>query len=121
MDVDPDQSAILRARFGHNWRSWAAFREQWTKLSITVVGVLWAIIVAITLWTTSLKTRVVVLETQVLPVLNESKVESNNALRLTEVERRITRLENNLDLDLNEKLRAAQKAEEAAAATGKSQ
>lgn len=107
-DVDPNESAIMRARFGRNWRSWATFRDQWTKLSVTVVGGLGVVIVGIGGWAATLKTRVVVLETQVVPVLNESKIESNNATRLNDVERRIARLENNLDLDLNERLRAAQ-------------
>lgn len=55
----------------------------------------------------SLKTRVVVLETQVVPVLQGAdrliKLEAHDA----DHERRIGRIEGNLDLDYNETVKAA--------------
>jgi len=108
---DDEHSGIFRSRFGRNWRSWAWFRDQWTNLSLSIVGGLCAILIGIGGWAVSLKTRVVVLETEVTPILRETKVESNNAIQIIDLDRRVTRLENNLDLDLNEKLRAEREAE----------
>jgi len=113
-DVDPNESAIMRGRFGSNWRSWATFREQWTKLSVGVVSALGVIIVAIGGWATTLKTRVVVLETQVLPVLSESNLQKENSLRIDNLTQRVARVEANIDLRYAEEQRAeaAREAEE---------
>lgn len=105
--IDPADSLVLKTEFGRNWRNWAWFRQQWTKVSLSVIGGLLTIIVAIGGWAVSLKTRVVVLETEVEPVLKEGKLESNNSVRIEDIERRVKRLEDNLDLEYNEEVRAA--------------
>ncbi len=51
--------------------------------------------------------RVVVLETRVVPVLNESKQETENAIRIQDLDGRVHRLEDNFDVDYNEKVKAA--------------
>ena len=67
--INPADSAILRVRFGKNWRWWKWFRDQWTKLSVTVVCALASGIGAMLLWNVHLGTKVVVLETQIVPDL----------------------------------------------------
>lgn len=105
--VDPAASAVLRSRFGENWRTWANFRKQWSKLSLSVVGGLLTGLGIVGAWALNLSTHVTILETRVMPVLQESKQESDNALQIANIDKRVTRIEDNLDLDLNEKLKAA--------------
>jgi hypothetical protein len=59
-------SQVLRRYFGKAWRSWWWVRRQFTATSLTTIG---AIVIGGGGWILTLKTRVVVLETQVVPVL----------------------------------------------------
>jgi hypothetical protein len=88
------RSGILKAEFGRNWRWWAWFRAQWSAMSITVVV---AGVAALGGWALNLKTRVVVLETQVVPVLkDEGRVDRLEATQNAQGDR-ITRLEGEWD------------------------
>lgn len=65
-DPKHGESAILREHFGRYWRAWRWVRRQFSATSLATIG---AVIVGCGGWILSLKTRVVVLETQVVPVL----------------------------------------------------
>jgi hypothetical protein len=74
------RTTILKAEFGANWRWWAWFRKQWSAMSLTVVGACGAALLALGHWALNVQTRVVVLETQVVPVLkDESRVDKLEA------------------------------------------
>lgn len=93
------RSGILKAEFGERWRWWAWFRRQWSTTSlvtvVTGVGILGG-------WAVNLKTRVVVLETRVVPVIKDEGRVDSLAATVTGHEQRLTRLERNWDDAKNE-------------------
>lgn len=70
---DPlERTDILKAEFGKSWRVWAWVRRQFSPISIATIAGLVGVAGG---WVINLKTRVVVLETRVLPVImDESAV-----------------------------------------------
>lgn len=102
---DPTESTILRGKFGRYWRAWWWLRLQWSVTSLATLG---AVIIGIGGWAMNLKTRVVILETEVLPVLEESKREQVNSERIEALDGRVSRVERNIDLELNEQVRLEQ-------------
>ncbi|HSY05874.1 MAG TPA: hypothetical protein VK803_07995 [Steroidobacteraceae bacterium] len=87
-------SGILKAEFGERWRWWAWFRKQWSATSLTVVlgglGTLGG-------WALNLKTRVVILETKVIPVIQDEGAITTLKDAVAAHDQRISRLENNWD------------------------
>lgn len=96
--------------FGKRWRWWRWFKEQWTKLSVSVVGGLVTVIIAVSGWALHVGTKVTVLEQIVVPDLAladkvhtlEAESAANKALDSAMYDQ-IKRVYDNLDIDLNEK------------------
>jgi hypothetical protein len=95
------RSGILKAEFGVNWRNWRWLSTQFTPTS---TAVLCAIVSVCGGWILHLSQRVgeqgvkiVVLEQQVVPYLEERKDESNNRVEIDNLKGRVKRLEDSYD------------------------
>lgn len=107
------RSGILKAEFGVNWRWWRWFRYQFTPTSLSAIGVILTgaggYIVHLRHDVDSYHEQVVIYRTEIAPVLRESKIESINAEKIDALDGRVSRIERNIDLDLNERLRLEQR------------
>jgi hypothetical protein len=87
---DTERSQIFQLEFGKSWRMWAWVRRQFSVTSVSaIVGVFvccWGVIL-------SLQTRVVVLETKVIPVIQDEALVTTLKANVAEHDRRITQLE----------------------------
>ena len=105
-NVDPTQSAILRARFGPYWRAWAWVREQFTPASLTVLGGVivgaWGYIAHLRESVVQVRERVVVLETKVIPFVQDQSAIATIKTRLDDHDSRLDRLERDWDFAKNE-------------------
>jgi hypothetical protein len=101
LDDPAERSAIFRSEFGKSWRAWAWVQRQFTPTSLGAIGFL---IVAAGTYIVHLRenvievtTRVIVLEKQVIPVLQDSSAVTMLRDTVAAHEQRITRLEANWD------------------------
>jgi hypothetical protein len=100
--MDPERSGILRAEFGVNWRLWSWFKHQFTATSLSAIG---AVTLAAAGYIVHLNSRVgelgvqvVVLETQVVPVLAARRDETDNKIEIENLKQRVTRIESSWDV-----------------------
>lgn len=95
-------SGIFRKEFGDNWRWWRWLQRQFTATSLGVIGLIVTVagtyIVRMNQKVAEQGTRIVVLETRVVPVLEERKQESTNRVEIEDLKARISRLEANYDI-----------------------
>lgn len=91
------RTGVLRAHFGESYRFWMWARKQFTPASI---GVIVSILVAASGYIAHLRenissvtTRVVVLETRVIPVLDQSNKTAALEVQINDTRERVDRLE----------------------------
>lgn len=92
--TDPTASGVFKKEFGPYWRWWRWIARQFSVLSLGTIGGILAVGGG---YIIHLGTRVVVLETRVVPVLEARKEETANQIRITDLETRMIRLEANWD------------------------
>jgi hypothetical protein len=103
--VEPDdlltRTGVLRAHFGESYRFWIWVRNQFTPASI---GIIIGVIVAASGYIahlreniSSITTRVIVLETRVIPVLDQSNRTAVLEEQITDTRSRVDRLEQHWD------------------------
>lgn len=123
------EHAVLRKHFGEAWRAWKWIRDQFTATSLGVIG---AILLTAGGWVMRLntevstqKTHIDLLEGRVVPVLEAgnrlTKLETamtSLTATVTQVvanhEGRIKRVEDNLDLDYLDRVKADREAKQQA-------
>lgn len=103
--VEPDdpltRTGVLRANFGEYYRFWIVVRNQFTPISLSVIV---SVIVAAAGYIAHLRenisavtTRVVVLETRVIPVLDQSNKTAALEVEINDTRERVDRLEQHWD------------------------
>ena len=97
--ADSTRTQILRLEMGDNWRAWRWLQRQFSKTSIGTILALAALFVAYVqqtrVDTAKLTTRVVVLETQIVPDLKLAGRVATLEQRDVDHQARIEDLENN--------------------------
>lgn len=95
------RTSVLRAHFGESYRFWVWVRGQFTPASI---GVIISVVVAAAGYIVHLRetissvtTRVVVLETRVIPVLDQSNKTAALQVEIDDMRDRVDRLEQHWD------------------------
>lgn len=100
------QTAVLRVHFGESYKFWIWIRKQFTPASISLIlGILAAAAGYISHLrenVAAVTTRVVVLETRVIPVLDQSNKTAALETELKDHNQRISRLEDDYDTARNE-------------------
>jgi hypothetical protein len=95
------RTGILRAEFGESWRVWAWSRRQFTPTSLGAIGVILAAsggyIAHLSQRVSDQALRIQIVETRVIPVLEERKDELTNHADIAALERRISTLEDRLN------------------------
>ena len=100
-EIDPADSAVLKAKFGRSWRLWAWVRRQFSVTSVAtlviVAGSAWGYIAYLRESVVAVRERVIVLETKVIPLVQEQ--DEQGALRemVRDHDERLKRLERNWD------------------------
>lgn len=91
MIEDPlSRSSILKEEFGKSWRAWAWFRRQFTPTSLAIIATMGG---AAGGYIIHLGTRVVVLETKIIPFIQGQGEITELKVRVEEVERRLDKAE----------------------------
>jgi hypothetical protein len=83
------RSGILKAEFGVNWRNWRWLSTQFTPTSTAVLHLSQRV--------GEQGVKIVVLEQQVVPYLEERKDESNNRVEIDNLKGRVKRLVDTYD------------------------
>lgn len=101
-DEDPlTRSGILKAEFGENWRWWRWLQHQFTATSLGAIGAVivtcGGYIVHLRESVVQVRERVVVLETKVIPFVQEQARLEAIDTKLGAHEERIRRIEDNWD------------------------
>ena len=95
------RSGILKAEFGVNWRWWRWFRFQFNPTSLGAIGAIivtcGSYIVHLRESVVQVRERVVVLETKVIPFVQDQGELEGFKAELTDHDQRIGRLESNWD------------------------
>lgn len=89
----------MQAEFGKSWRVWAWLQRQFSPISLTAIAAVSAFGGG---YITNLKTRVVVLETQVIPVLQDTAAVTTLKAKVEDHAGRIDRLEKDYDVAYRE-------------------
>jgi|SRR5579863_2400187 len=107
------RTGILRAELGQAWRWWVWFARQFTPTSLSAIGTIISLcglyIIHLREDVATVRERVVVLETRVIPVIQSSDEITKLEDARENHEQRIKRIENNLDMDYNETEQARQR------------
>lgn len=103
---DPGESTILRLRLGPLWRFWLWFAGQWSTTSLAsllaVIGLAGGYIDRLSQRVSEQGTKIIVLETQVVPVLEGRRDEVLNKVQIEDVRQRVERLEGAWDAAIEE-------------------
>ena len=98
---EASRSGILKAEFGIHWRHWRWFSHQFTPTSTTILV---ALVTVCAGWIHHLSqtvgeqgVKIIVLEKQVVPVLEERRDETNNRIEIEGLKERVKRIEDNYD------------------------
>lgn len=98
---DPADSQILKAQFGENWRWWRWIQHQFTATSLGAIGAIvvtcGGYIVHLRESVVQVRERVVVLETKVIPFVQDQVRMGAMEATITDHDERLTRLEHNWD------------------------
>lgn len=105
---DPAHSAIMRAEFGKSWRVWAWIQRQFTPTSLGAIGIVMTAcatyIVHLRENVVEVTTRVIVLEKQVIPVLQDNSTVTTLKAKVEDHANRIDRLEKDYDVAYHESM-----------------
>jgi hypothetical protein len=95
------RTGVLRAHFGEHYRFWMWLREQFTPVSLSVIA---SVIIAASGYIMHLREsisavtmRVVVLETRVIPVIDQSNLTAALEVQINDMGDRVERLEQHWD------------------------
>lgn len=95
------RSGILRAEFGENWRWWRWLQHQFTATSLGAIGAILVTcggyIIHLRESVVQVRERVVVLETKVIPFVQDQTRLATIGTQLEDHEERLSRLETNWD------------------------
>jgi hypothetical protein len=109
LDDPAARSAVFQLEFGKSWRIWAWAQRQFSATSLGIFGVLLAAcgtyIVHLRENVVEVRTRVVVLEKQVIPVIQDESIVTTLKANVAAHEQRLGRLEQDYDVAYQESLK----------------